>query len=131
MAASILIITFAQFILTQCGDMHPNSGPHQVASNNVNGISICHANVNGIKENLRHIRATLAGDFAVIALTETHLSNKRNADLSIQVYYPIFRKDRQGGTDYWGGVRAYVASSLFVKRRPDFEVQSIETCGSK
>ena len=125
-AATILIITFAQFILKQCGDTHPNPGPHQVASNNIHGISICHANVNGIKENLRHIRATLAGHFAVIALTETHLSNRHNIDLSIQGYYPIFQKDRQGGTDSWGGEGAYVASSLFVKRRPDLEVQSIE-----
>ena len=28
--------------------------------------------------------------------------------------------------DSWGGVGAYVASSLFVKRRPDLEIQSIE-----
>ena len=121
-----LIIIFAQFILKQCGDIHPNPGPQHVMSNNVNGMSICHANVNGIKDNLRHIRATLAGQFAIIALTETHLNRKHNIDLSMRGYYPIFRKDRHGGTDSWGGVGAYVASSLFVKRRLDLEVQHIE-----
>ena len=83
-----LIIIFAQFILKQCGDIHPNPGPQHVMSNNVNGISICHANVNGIKDNLRHIRATLAGHFATIALTETHLNRKHNIDLSMRGYYP-------------------------------------------
>ena len=39
-AATILIITFAQFILKQCGDIQTNPGPHQVASNNVYGILI-------------------------------------------------------------------------------------------
>ena len=120
-----LIIIVAQFILKQFGDIHPNPGPQHVMSNNVNGISICHANVNGIKDNFRHIRATLAGHFAIIALTETHLNHKHNIDLSMRGYFPIFRKDRQGGTDSWGGVGAYVASSLFVKRRLDLEVQHI------
>ena len=120
----MLIIIFAQCILKQCGYIHPN--PSLVMSNNINDISICHANINGIKDNLRHIRLTLAGHFAIIALTETHLNNKHNIDLSMRGYYPIFCKDRQGGTDSWGGVGAYVTSSLFVKRSLDLEVQHIE-----
>ena len=78
-----LIIIFAQFILKQCRDIHPNPGPQHVMSNNVNGLLICHANVNGIKDNLRLIRATLAGHFAG-AYVASSLFVKGRLDLELQ-----------------------------------------------
>ena len=108
------------------GDVHPNPGPDNVT----NDISICHVNVRslGAEGRMESIQTDLADKHDIIAVTETWL---RPTDDSSKFHLAGFqspiRKDRNFGQVGYGGVLLWVANSIVCKRRPDLEVQGIES----
>ena len=64
--------------------------------------------------------------FDVIALSETwSFQSIDDTDLKLLNYQSPFRKDRQ--TNNYGGVIVYVRDNIPCKRRPDLEVQGLES----
>ena len=114
-----LIFVYFMLKLLLSGDIHLNPGPNK-------SLSICQANVRGLKrDELLDIKASLAGVYDIICITETHLHQASTVDLNILGYQPIIRGDRKE-LNSWGGVAVYVSDNVMVKRRMDLERNSIE-----
>ena len=101
--------TLSEFLLRLAGDIHPNPGPVK----NVNNLSFCHWNLNGI--NARDgIKIPLIESynsvmhFDLLALSETFLDTSREDEkLFIQGFSKeIWRSDHPIDTKQ-GGVRLY------------------------
>ena len=80
----------------------------------------------GIEDKLRYIRSTLAGQFAVIAFTETHLNNKQNVDLSVRPGTLPYLYSAVGRDRLTGWCRSTCCQFFVLKRRLDLEAQPIE-----
>ena len=78
----LLTLTFVVIILLLLsGDIEPNPGP------NPTKLSICHANVRGLKLNeMLDIKASLATLYDIICIMETHLHAESTVELSIKGY---------------------------------------------
>ena len=119
---NILALTlFAHMLIALANDVESNPGP------NSSLLTICHANVQSIRNKMLFIKSDLMNNFKIITLSETWLrSSDKNTDLSLPGYQPVFRKDRQVGTLGYGGVLAYISSDLSCKRRKDLERNDLE-----
>lgn len=109
-----------QMLLVMSGDVHTNPGPAQ--------LTMCHANVRSLRsrDKLLNVKCDLAGKFDIITVSETWLSNKDDSDnFLLSGYQKPFRRDRSSGEGY-GGVLAWVADHVPVKRRLDLEIHDIE-----
>lgn len=112
-ACSVLI----HMLLMLCGDVHPHPGPTTWLSS----LSICHANIRSIRgqEKFSQVSCELGGNFDIITLSESWLSNRdKSNDYRIAGYQSPFRRDRADNSGY-GGVMAYVSSNIACKRRDD------------
>ena len=112
------------FVITQLillsGDVQLNPGPDKYPK-----LSICQSNVRGLGLNeMLDIKNSLASAFHVICVTETHLRDTSNINLTISDFHPIFRKDRIDKS--WGGVAIFVSNHVVVKRRFDLERPNME-----
>lgn len=114
----ILVAVILLLLLLTSGDIELNPGP---PSNNRN-ISIWHSNIRSLNQSkVLALKADIANEFDIIALTETFLNNH---DLDLQGYHPIYRKDRQNRDG--GGIAAYISDTLIVTRKNNFELDSLE-----
>jgi len=107
-------------IILSC-DVHKNPGPARQ-------FSICHANIRSIRsrDHLLHVRCDLAGNFDIITLSETWLTTRDDSNnFALIGYQKPFRRDRSTDDGY-GGVMAWVADHVPVKRRRDLEIVDIE-----
>ena len=118
-------------MLLICGDIHPNPGPTYT------DLSICHTNIRSIKSRdknwylykLLHVKNELANNFDIITLSETWLKASDKSSLfSIKNYQRPFRRDREpiNGPIGYGGILAWVSTSVACKRRKDLELPNIE-----
>ena len=116
------LITCLLLILL-AGDVHTNPG----LENLLRDIRLCHSNIRSLNQDkLRHIRADIANDFDIIALSETFLNYSTPSDnLVVPVFHDITRRDRSLGRP-GGGVALYCSQSVTLTRRNDLEVSEIE-----
>ena len=111
-----------QSLLLLAGDVHSNPGPH------CSDISICHANIRSIRNQMKvdHIDCALTDNYNIITLSETWLHQSSDAShLSLNNFQQPFRRDRDNNSGY-GGVLAWVANHIAAKRRHDLEIQDLE-----
>ncbi len=117
-------------LLSLCMDVHPNPGPVRLNSKKMQfkNISFCHVNIAGLKsdpERFNSIKLQLAGNYGVITVSETHLTNvDKSEDYKIPGYHGPYRLDRIG--QVWGGVMAWVSNDIAPKRRSDLECYGLE-----
>ena len=72
------------------------------------------------------IRSELADNFDIITLSESWLhSSCDTSHLDLAGFQQVHRKDRSDDSGY-GGVLAWVSSSLIAKRRLDLETDQLE-----
>ena len=108
------IAVIIHMILVLANDVHPNPGP----GNDAFDLTVCHANVRSIKAENKFLflKSELANNFDIITLSETWLSNlDKTANFTIPGYQLPFRKDRNLGTECYGGVMAYIADHIGCK----------------
>ena len=122
-------------ILLLCSGVHPNPGP--VGQNEYCDLSLCHANVRSLKvrnkdgllEKFEYIKCNLSQKYDIITVSETWLSETFSSDnILLGGYQEPFRLDRHdlGTAAGYGGVLAWVSSSIACKRRQDFEIPLLE-----
>ena len=127
------------FLILLAGDIELNPGPYSPdisLSSDSSGspmdvsvfesnFSVVHYNVQSLLNKIDLLQVELS-HFDVIALSETWLSlSIDDTDLKLLNYQSPFRKDRQ--TNNYGGVIVYVRDNIPCKRRPDLEVQGLES----
>lgn len=94
-------------LLLTSGDIELNPGP--TLSNN---ISIWLSNVRSLNNSkLLALKADVANEFDIIAITETFLNAESACDLSLDGYYPVYRRDR--GNRIGGGWQHIYQSHFF------------------
>ena len=95
---AMIAIIFTQITcsLKKYGVAQPKPNP-KIGPNNVNDISICHANQNRIKGKMKTNTWNHGAPILYNNCTETHLNNKLNVGLSVRGNYAIFRKRFIGG----------------------------------
>ena len=102
-----------------------SSGSHMDVSVFESNFSVVHYNVQSLLNKIDLLQVELS-HFDVIAMSETWLSQSiDDTDLKLLNYQSPFRKDRQ--TNNYGGVIVYVRDNIPCKRRPDLEVQGLES----
>ena len=127
------------FITCICGDIETNPGPDSVDDSSFsnenlsatsfellhNHISIIHANVQSLAPKIDTIRSE-AEPYDVLVFSENSLNpDIDNSTILIDHFKSSFRTDRQGCPG--GGVIIYIRDTLFCKRRPDLEIQGLES----
>ncbi len=116
-AVSIVIHVLA--ILANDIEMNPGPGTRN--------ISICHSNIQCLRNKMSHVATDLGSKFDVITLSETWLRPEDNdKNFQLDGYQAVHRKDRSIGTVGYGGVLAWVSNSIACKRRSDLEHDEIE-----
>ena len=84
-----------------------------------------HLNVQSLAPKTDIIRSE-AETYDLLVFSESWLtSNISNSDIHIDGFSPPFRRDRQGRPG--GGVAVYARDTLSCKRRPDLELQGVES----
>ena len=102
------------------GDIEINPGPNYT---NSNSLSIIHLNANRMKNKLQQIQLRIK-DIDIVTISETWLGPEiADNDLILSGFHKPIRKDRDGTG---GGVAIYVRESLFLKQRPDLDVNNLE-----
>ena len=120
--SAIALSIVIQVITLMANDIHLNPGP-----GTYNRLSICHTNIQSVRNKMVNINADLASKFDIITLSETWLKQfDDNRSLQLQGYQLVHRKDRSTGTEGYGGVLAWVANSIICKRRKDLETDELE-----
>ena len=121
--SSISLYIMISALLALSGDIHPNPGPSSWKD-----LSICHTNIRSIRtpEKMDDIRSELADNFDIITLSESWLhSSCDTSHLDLAGFQQVHRKDRSDDSGY-GGVLAWVSTSLVTKRRLDLEIDQLE-----
>ena len=118
-------------LLVASGDIEVNPGP-----SDRNDITLCNVNIRSLNAkargnyNISRFTAftnALAGHFDIITATETWLTPEHpSADYIIPGYTGPYRLDRPDGSGH-GGVAAWVANTLSVKRMTQLEEHDHET----
>ena len=119
----LLLLLFAiNLLLLLSGDIELNPGP-TVPSNSSAGLKISHSNIRGLREKIDAVKNTLIGEFDIIAITESRLTNTftDESKLHFNGYYPVknFRRDRTLNTG--GGIVVFISEALGATRRYDLE----------
>ena len=139
---SLIIIDLTLWLtslLLVCGDIETNPGPDSVdssgsSSENLsatsfellhNHLSIIHANVQSLAPKIDTIRSETE-PYDVFVFSESWLNpDIDNSTIQIEHFMSPFRTDRKDRPG--GGVIIYVRDTLFCKRRPDLEIQGLES----
>ena len=122
---AIAVSLVINILLCVANDVEKNPGPNE----RVLDISICHANIRSLKgqNKMLNISTEFSGNFDIITLSETWLSNRDDSMLfQIAGYQKPFRRDRSQGLEGYGGVLAWVSNNIACKRRKDLEFHNIE-----
>jgi len=120
---------FILFILLLiAGDIKPNHEPYSENSSIDNGtqncLSMMHLNIRSKLRNKLNFLESFADDIDILCLTISHLDpSVRDADLAIEKFNQIFRKDRNM---FGGGVIIYTSNDVAVTRRSDLEFDENE-----
>jgi hypothetical protein len=139
LVATTLVIWLC-FLLILSGDIHLNPGPStsSISSNSTScssdvydflnlphHLSVIHYNVQSLQHKIDIVISEL-GSFDVLAFTETWLNASiPSSDLLIPNFHNPLRKDRTG--DSHGGVILYIKDSIPCLRRPDLELNNLES----
>lgn len=117
-----------ELYVLSCGDVHPNPGPTRRNGNNDNNnnpplqsqeqrtmkLSVFYANARSIVNKIAKFQTEIASNsFDIIVLTETHLDNSITDAEIFGSEYCSYRKDRQQGGRFGGGV--LIASKRWIK----------------
>ena len=114
---------FTHLLLLLSGDIHPNPGPDNITIQNE--MSIMHLNICSLKNKLAVLELD-SNKYDIITLSETLLNDTIESEsLTLPGFNPIIRNDRKDRG--WGGVAIYVKSKFVCKKRPDLEVDGLES----
>ena len=130
-------------LLTFSGDIHPNPGPsisntspsstslsaisHELSSilQVSNNLSLVHYNIQSLLPKI-DLLATELSSFDILTFSETWLSEAVNDDqILLPGFSPPVRQDRTYNS--YGGVAAYVKEGISFLRRPDLEINNVES----
>ena len=116
---TIMNLAYLQFVakllVVLSGDVQTNPGPGSCKE-----LTVCHANIQSLsRAKLNAIQESLAHNFDMITLSETHLHPGVTNDVfHLEGYHDIIRKDRDG---QGGGVAVFIKDSISFKRLFKYE----------
>ena len=104
------------YILLLISGIEPHPGPNDA-------LAIFQLNIRSLRNKISYL-STLASEYDIICITETHLdASVPNSDLLIDGYNEPLRLDR---TAHGGGIAVYISNKLFVTRKPEFDHPYLE-----
>ena len=133
-----IFLVLSNLILLLSGDVHPNPGSGTNSDSSVSSISssldisglshhlsFVHYNIQSVLPKIDQLQFELS-HFDIIAFSETWLnSSVESDDICFSNYRKPERKDRSNDT--YGGVMIYVKNEIYYTRRPDLEINGVES----
>ena len=123
LSSTLVFTEILLMLLILSGDIELNPGPD---SEHSGFLDICHLNIHSLSDKITAVKASLAGTYDIIAITETLLRPHHDTSkLELKGYHPLIHRDRddRGG----GGCAVYVRDSLHYIRLNQLESRDVES----